>query len=260
MNRRTSLPAIAILMVASVTATAQWLNLPAKGISRTKDGKPDLSAPAPRRPDGKPDLSGVWNGAAQNWKYITDLLADFQAGEVPIQPWADAVTKHRMTDAGAGERPQANCLPGGVPMQDAHPVLPAKIIQESDLVVILYEAHGIRQVFLDGRTLAKDSNPTWMGYSLGRWDGDTLVVETTGFNDKGWLDLTGHPSTDALHLTERFRRRDFGRLDLELTIDDPKAYTKPWTVKEVWEIDPGGELIEYVCNENEKDLKHMGGK
>jgi hypothetical protein len=128
--------------------------------------------------------------------------------------------------------------------------------------VILYEAQEqFRQIFLDGRTLPKDPNPTWLGYSVGRWDGDNLVVDTIGFNGKTWLDnRAGHPSTDALHITEQFRRRDFGHLDLTLTIDDPKAYTQPWTVKETMQISPDTELLEFVCNENEKDLKHIVGK
>jgi hypothetical protein len=158
------------------------------------------------------------------------------------------------------ERPNTHCLPAGVPTADAHPILPAKVVQETDLIVILYEAHPFRQVFLDGRTLPKDPNPTWMGYSVGRWEGDTLVVQTAGFNGKTWLDLRGHPTTEALHITERFRRRDFGHLDLQLMIDDPKAYNKPWTVAESWVLSPGDELEEYVCNENEKDLNRTPGK
>jgi hypothetical protein len=250
----------AILAIATVPAAAQWLNVPTKAIPRTKDGKPDLTAPAPRKPDGKPDLSGVWRGDPHNRQYQEDLAAEFKPGEFPIQEWAEIFTRRRMTDAGAMERPTTHCLPAGVPTADAHPILPAKIIQEPDLVLILYEAHPFRQIFLDSRTLIKDPNPTWMGYSVGHWDGDTLVVETMGFNGKTWLDLNGHPTTDALHITERFRRRDLGHLDLWLTIDDPKAYTKPWTVAESWVLLPGDELEEYVCNENEKDLNRTVGK
>jgi hypothetical protein len=225
-----------LLLAVGSTGVAQWLNVPTKGIPRTKDGKPDLSAPTPRKPDGKPDLTGVWKGDAQNRKYQVNLAVDFRPGEFPIQEWAEMLTRHRMTDAGAMERPNTHCLPAGVPTADAHPILPAKIIHKPDLVLILYEAHPFRQIFLDGRRLIKDPNPTWMGYSVGRWADDTLVVETTGFNGKTWLDLSGHPTTDALRITERFRRRDFGHLDLQLTIDDPKAYTKPWTVVESWVI------------------------
>jgi hypothetical protein len=250
-------------IVTSLPATAQWLNVPAKGIPRTKDGKPDLSAPAPRKPDGKSDLSGVWQAHEQNRKYIFNLAVDFKPGEFPIQPWAEALTKERMTDAGQSESPPTHCLPQGIPIVDTSGAagFPLKIIQEPALVTILYEAmSGFRQIFLDGRTLPEDPNPTWMGYSVGHWDGDTLVVDTTGFNGKTWLDVNGHPTTEALHVTERFRRRDFGHLDLQLTIDDPKAYSKPWTVNLSWQFQPDTELLEYVCNENEKDLKHLLGK
>jgi hypothetical protein len=143
----------------------------------------------------------------------------------------------------------------------SQPFYPIKVIQEPGLVVILYELLGdFRQIFLDGRTLPRDPNPTWMGYSVGHWDDDSLVVDSAGFNGKTWLDAQGHPSTDALHLAERFRRRDFGHLDLTLTIDDPKAYTRPWAVNLPLQLLPDADLLEYVCNENEKDLKHMVGK
>jgi hypothetical protein len=135
---------------------------------------------------------------------------------------------------------------------------PIKIIQQPNLVVLLCEYFGeFRQVFLDGRTLAKDPNPTWMGYSVGRWDGNVLIVDSTGFNGKIWLDTPGHPATDALHITERFERPDSGHLEVQLTIDDPQAYTKPWTVRLEMHLLPDGDLLEYVCNENEKDAPHV---
>jgi hypothetical protein len=261
MNRATGFPVAAMLLVTWMPASAQWLNVPTKGIPRTKDGKPDLAAPAPRKPDGKPDLSGVWLGDSRNDKYLSNVAADFKPGEFPIQPWAEALTKERRTDAGQSEWPSTHCLPAGVPLFDAMHGYPYKIIQEPDLVVIFREERSeFRQIFLDGRQPAKDPNPTWLGYSVGRWAGDTLVVDTTGFNGKTWLDNSGHPSTEALHVTERFHRRDFGHLDLQLTIDDPKAYTNSWTVTESWQISPGTELLEFVCNENEKDRKHLPGK
>jgi hypothetical protein len=259
MNRRSGSILAAILIVTSMPAAAQWLNVPAKGIPRTKDGKPDLSAPAPRKPDGKPDLAGIWGPDPQN-RILGDVSVDFKPGEFPIQPWAEALTKERTTGSHASESPPAHCLPLGISIAD-HTFSPLKIIQEPDLVVILNEAQGgFRQIFLDGRALPKDPNPTWMGYSIGRWDEDTLVVESAGFNGKAWLDVAGHPTTDALHVTERFRRRDFGHLDLQLTIDDPKAYTKPWTMVSTKQLLTDTELLEYVCNENEKDAKHMVGK
>ena len=251
-----------VLLAVSLPAAAQWLNYPTPGIPRLPDGKPNLSAPAPRKPDGKPDLSGIWNGdkpSLQNLKYLSNLAADFKPGEFPIQPWAEALTKERTP--GGSEWPPARCLPPGVPVLNTGN-RSLKIIQEPSLVVILYEVFGqFRQIFLDGRTLPKDPNPTWLGYSVGRWDGDTLVVDTSGFNGKTWLDVRGHPTTEALHVTERFRRHDFGHLDIQLTIDDPKAYTKAWTVNLLpLHFDGDNELLEDVCNENEKDVKHMVGK
>ena len=238
--------------------SAQWLHVPGKNTPRTKDGKADLAAPAPHRPDGKPDLSGIWG--TENSKYLANIAADLKPGDFPIQPWAEALTKERMTGIHAGEESNANCLPQGVPRIDATPN-PFKIVQEPDLVVILYEAFGqFRQVYLDGRALPADPNPTWLGYSAGRWEGDTLVVETSGFNGKTWLDQAGHPSTDALHVIERYHRRSFGHLDIQITINDPNAYTKPWTVTEPMQLLPDTDLIEFVCNENEKDLKHLGKK
>jgi hypothetical protein len=262
MNRRIGSLVAAVLTVATLPALAQWLNYPTSGIPRLPDGKPNLSAPAPRKPDGKPDLSGIWMAESQNRKYSLNLASDFNPEQVPIQPWAQALTRERMAGAHERERPGTNCLPMGIPVLDLTGVggVPLKIIQEPELVVILYEAGRFRQIFLDGRSLPKDPNPTWLGYSAGRWDDDTLVVDTAGFNGKTWLDGVGHPATDAQHITERFRRRDFGHLDLQLTIDDPKAYTAPWTVKLPWQLFPDTDLLEHVCNENEKDLKHMVDK
>jgi hypothetical protein len=214
MNRGTGSLVTAILAIAAMPGAAQWLNVPAKGIPRTKDGKPDMSAPAPRKPDGKPDLSGIWRPADSQNRILGDISSDFKLGEFPIQPWAEALTNERMNGSLASESPPAHCLPLGIAIAD-HTFSPFKIIQESDLVVILHEAQGdFRQIFLDGRTLPKDPNPTWMGYSVGRWDGDILVVDSAGFNGKVWLDAVGHPATEALHVTERFRRRDFGRLEV----------------------------------------------
>jgi hypothetical protein len=248
----------ALLLLVCVASPAQWLHIPAKNTPRAKDGRPDLAAAASRKPDGKPDLAGIWG--TESPKYLANLATDFKPGEFPIQPWAEALTKERMTGIHASEESNANCLPQGVPRIDATPN-PFKIVQEPDLVVILYEAFGqFRQIYLDGRALPKDANPTWLGYSAGHWEGETLVVETTGFNGKTWLDQAGHPTTDALHVTERYHRRDFGHLDIQVTIDDPKAYTRAWTVTEPMELLPDTDLIEFVCNENEKDLKHLGKK
>ena len=256
MTAKSNLLNLILLLAMCPLVPAQWQKLPSQGVPRTKDGKVDLTAPAPREPDRKPDFSGVWQ--IETPKYLINLAADFKPGELPIQPWAAALTKERGTGVHAAEEPQASCLPAGLPRINATPN-PFRIYQqEPSVVVILYEAFSLyRQIFLDGRELIKDPNPSWLGYSVGKWDGDTLVVDTTGFNGKTWLDQAGHPTSDALHVTERFRRRDFGHLEIQTTIDDPKVYTKPWSATEVMILIPDTELMEFACNENEKDVKHL---
>jgi hypothetical protein len=235
--------------------SAQWVKYPTPGIPRLPDGKPNLAASAPKTADDKPDLSGTW---MTRGGYTVNIAKDLKPGEVPFQPWAEALYKHRLSNEGK-EDPQGRCVLSGVPREDVVPY-PFKILNSDGMIVILYEAlHSYRQIFMDGRALPKDPNPAWMGYSIGHWDGDTLVVDSAGFEENNWLDNGGHPGTEAMHLTERFRRRDFGHIDLQLTIDDPKAYTKPWSVNlQLTMIDT--ELIEYVCNENEKDYEHLVGK
>ena len=246
---------VAILVVMATPASAQWISLPLPGTPRTPDGKPNLAAPAPKTPDGKPDLSGIWRAAEGRYlQNITDGLA-----EVPFQPWAAALYKERVDNLAKG-RPTERCLPHGIP--DAMMVRsgPWKIVQTPGVTLILYEEFNhYRQLFADGRGFPKDTNPTWFGYSIGKWEGDTFVVNTTGFNDQSWLDDPGHPHTDAMRVIERFRRRDFGHLEIDITIDDPKAYTKPWTVTARFDLLPDTELIENIC-ENEKDAQHMVGK
>jgi hypothetical protein len=241
-------------------ASGQWLNYPTAGIPRTADGKPNLSAPAPRTADGKPDLTGVWEADGQT--YFFDLAAGLKPGDVVPQAWAKAL-QQKYEDNLHGDDPLARCLPHGVPRINTNGLFPFKIIQTPGLVVILYEQlNQFRQIFLDGRTLAKDLNPTWLGYSTGKWDGDTLVVESSGFNGKAWLDTQkGHPASEELHVTERFRRKDFGTMEVVATIDDPKTYTKPWTTTpQKMLLQLNSDLLEFICNENEKDAPHMVGK
>jgi hypothetical protein len=244
-----------IVWLIGAPLAAQWVNYPTPRIPRLPDGKPNLAAPAPKTPDGKPDLSGVWSVRG----YTLNLAKDLKPGDVSFQPWAAALFQHRLDTAGK-EDPQARCVLSGVPREDVVPY-PFKILNTTNQeIVILYEAlHSYRQIFMDGRPLPKDPNPTWMGYSVGHWDGDALVVESSGFVDNNWLDNNGHPGTESLHLTERFHRRDFGHIDLQVTVDDPKAYEKPWTVNLPMKLEDT-ELIEYVCDENEKDVKHLVGK
>jgi hypothetical protein len=233
-------------------ALAQWFHVPGGST------KPDLSAPAPHKADGKPELAGLWQVPGP--KYLLNLAADLKPGDAPMLPWAAAITKERMTGKDAAQESDANCLPQGVPKINATPN-PFKIVQNPDEVIILYEAFGIyRQIYMDGRGLPDDPNPTWMGYSVGKWDGDALVVESAGFNGKTWLDQAGHPTTEALHVTERFRRPDFGHLKVDVTINDPKAYTKPWTVTEEMNLIPDSELLEFICSENNRDIPHLPGR
>jgi hypothetical protein len=247
--------AAALCFLTAVTAPAQWLDRKTKGIPRTGDGQANLMAPAPRSADGKPDLSGMW--MVPGLKYLINIAADLK--EVPFQPWAAAEYKQRIDNRGKDD-PNNFCLPSIIPEKIAV-TSPWKIVETPGLTLILYESRTIfRQIFTDGRPLPKDPNPTWQGYSVGRWDGDTFVVESTGFNGKGWLDTNGHPVTDALHVTEKYHRKDFGHMDVEITIDDPKAYTKSWTIHENPELQPDTELIEYICEENNRDIGHFVGK
>jgi hypothetical protein len=247
-----------IAVLLSTTAPAQWLHYPTAGIPRTADGKPDLAAPAPKTVEGKPDFSGIWQ-QANGVKYTVNLAADLPAGDVVLQPWAAAVYKQRQ-DTISKDDPVGHCNLPGIPQMTAVPY-PYKILNTPGAVVFLYEAFKTyRQIFTDGRPLPKDPNPTWMGYSVGRWDGDTLVVETAGFNDKSWVDSGGHPHSEDLRVTERYRRRDFGHIGVQTTINDPKAYVKPWTVSYDLRYVPDTELLEYVCEENNKDVEHLVGK
>lgn len=239
-----------------VPLEAQWVNQKTAGIPRTADGKPDLSAPAPRTKEGNADIAGLWQ---VNGIYIGDIAKDLKPAEVPFQPWAAELYKHRR-ETESKEDPTGYCIPGGVPRSDAVPY-PFKIFTTPGVAVILYEAvHSYRQIFTDGREIPKDAQPTWMGYSIGHWEKNGLVVETAGFNNQGWIDNWGKPATDALHVTERFERRDFGHMDLKITVDDPKAYTKPWSVTLPVVLQPDDELIEYICGENNKDIGHLVGK
>ena len=253
---RSSIVMLAVL--SSTPLTAQWLNYPTPGIPRTPTGKPNLAAPAPRAPDGKPDLSGVWNRISP--KYARNIAADLKPGDV--QPWAQALVQEREENLGR-DYMNALCLPlgpGYATDADATGAEMMKIVQTPALILILNTDLTFRQIFLDGRSLEKDPNPSWMGYSVGHWDQDTLVVESYGYNDRTWLDHEGHPHTEALRMTERYRRRDFGNLDLEVTLSDPQVYAKPWTVAVRAELATDTELLEWVCNEKGINREHWVGK
>jgi hypothetical protein len=246
--------AVALFLLGVMPVAAQWVPKVPPGTPLGADGKPNLAAPAPRGADGKPDFSGIWTG--DGLANFRDLASEIPGG-APMQPWAEALYKERLAGKHAWIEPDANCLPQGVPKINLAPA-PWKFIPLQGTMVILYEAFGQwRQIQMDGRTLVKEPNPSWLGYSTGRWDGDTLVVTTTGFNGKTWLDTGGHPTTEALIVTERFRRPTLGRLEIEVTIDDAKAYTKPWTAMQKMRLLPDTELLEFVCLENEKFQKHQ---
>jgi hypothetical protein len=236
-------------------APAQWLDYPTPGIPRLPDGKPNLAAPTPRGPDGKPDLSGVWKGPGAG-SYDRNIARDLKPAD--IQPWAEAVYQQRVRNMGK-DAPRANCLPD--PFVYYHMVDIARFVEIPGVIVVLYQGttNSVhRTIFTDGRKLPIDPNPAWMGYSIGHWEGDTLVVETAGFNDRSWLDIEGHPHTEALHITERYRRRDFGHMDLEITIDDPKAFTRPFSLRADKTLEPDTDLLESVC-ENDTSVPHMLG-
>ena len=238
---------VAMLCLTAGTATAQWISLPIPGTPRTPDGKPNLTAPTPRAKDGHPDLSGVWH--ADGMRYNDNLLP--VGTQAPMLPWAAAEYKRRVETMGY-DRPMTRCMPHGVPDAMTVAGLPFKIIQTPGVLVVLFEEfHTYRQIFTDGRTLPIDPDPAWYGYSVGRWDGDTFVVDSAGFKEGSWLDNSGHPHTEALRLTERFRRINFGRMDLEVTVDDPKAYSRPWKSDTIHLLQqPDAELLEHLCENN----------
>ena len=263
---------LVMVFASAAVLCAQWPLHPTAGIPKTADGKPDLNAPAPRTADGKPDLSGVWENfrpaAAPSTTGLGPTLGSNQfwdigfgmKGGLPYQPWAKELLAKRMGE-NSKDNPDAHCLPMGLMQLHEHPQ-PRKIIQTPGVIVIIYEANsGLRQIFTDGRPLPpKDAPPWWYGYSIGHWEGDTLVVETTGFRDDVWLDVNGSPLTNAGKMIEKFRRPEYGRLEIEVTINDPSAYTKPFTVKVTQQIMLNTDLIEFICAENERSDSHLVGR
>jgi len=261
--------ALVIAALAAMPLAAQWLNYPTPGLPRTADGKPNLSAPAPRTADGKPDLSGIWEmaddrpcapdcGNSQSGQAFLNIGRSLKDG-LPFKPGMAELAKSRRALPKLDE-PITRCLPIGVVERYTHGSM-RKIVQTPGLILILNEYNkSYRQIFTDGRPLPDDPQPSYDGYSIGKWDGDTLVVQTSGFKDGIWLDALGDPLTDAGKITERFRRVNLGRLEIEITVDDPKAYTKPWTVKLGQKLAPDTDLIDFICLENERDRQHMVAK
>ena len=269
---------VGVFALLSAGAYGQWLNYPTPGTPRTRGGKPNLAAPAPRAADGKPDLSGLWHVRPTSLaemkrlfgddidavqlpgmeadtvsKYAINILLDFKPEESPMRPEAAAI----LGKNAPGTNPADRCLPIGVPAAGLVSEL-TQFVQSPKAIVILYESDGThRQIYTDGRGFPKEIvQPSWLGYSIGKWERDTLVVTTTGFNDKTWLDLMGHPHSEALRVTEHYRRRDFGHMDVEMTFDDPPMYTRPFTIKFIQDLQADSDIFETLCNENEKDRAH----
>jgi hypothetical protein len=245
----------------------QWINYPTAGVPRTADGKPDLGAACPRTPDGKPDLSGLWimptkregNANFPGCEPVADEflnIAQSLKDGLPYQQWAADLVKLRRTEQRVHD-PLSHCAPIGPIRQHTWNGV-RKVAQMPGLLIIMNELDSsFRQIFTDGRPLPADPNPSWNGYSSGKWEGDTLVIHTTGFRDGIWLDAAGNPMTDAAKITEKFRRPNFGNLEVEVTVDDAKAYTKPWTVKLNQVIKLDTDLLDFVCADNEKDVPHL---
>jgi len=253
-----ALLALAASWTTAVTVTAQWEPWPMKNVPRLADGKVDMKGPPRRTPDGKIDLQGFWL-PTNPVKHLLNLAADLKPSDVPLQPWAEKALQERIETNGK-DHPGVRCWPSGFPEKLNIPD-GLKLVQTPDLMLFLHESRTIyRQVFTDGRPLPKDPQPAWQGYSVGRWDGDTFIVETIGQNGKTWLDMRGLPGTEALRVVERYTRPSIGRIYIDVTIDDPKAYTKPWDVRLSWDLKPDWELIESICEENNKDVPHMVGK
>jgi len=244
----------AVLLLFPVSLSAQWLDWRTPGIPRTADGKPNLSAPAPRTADGKPDFSGLWQADINPYRF--DVIQDLK-DEAIFRPAAEALFMERVADFRRDD-PVTNCLPTG-PSEMLSAMY--RIIESPNVVALLYESGTgrYRQIYMDGRKLPEDPNPAWLGYSVGHWDGDTLVVESSGFNDRTWLDRAGHPHSEKLRVTERFRRVDFGHMQYQITFDDPETLTKPLTLSLAVNYRPDTDMLENVCNENNRAKVHMVG-
>ena len=253
---KTCLGAIAVIALCAPLSLAQW-DAKTPGIPRLASGKPDLSAAAPRTVDGKPDLTGIWQagraGPGGGFGYDYNVAQELPANA--LTAWAQGMRRQRVQDF-RKDSPLAHCMPMSIPFLSFRGL--SRIVQTPGLVVILYESPNSphRSIFMDGRALPKDPDPTWLGYSVGHWEGDTLVVNSIGFNDRGWLDVGGNPQTESLKLTERYRRPDFGHLQLDMTFEDPKAFTQPFTLHMVKTYTADTEILEDVC-ENERDSGHL---
>jgi hypothetical protein len=276
MKNRSTLAIVVALLCTGGVAFGQWLRYPTADVPRTADGKPNLTAPPPRLADGRPDFSGIWQSArkipcTREFNKFVDCgleiggsplalnMGTDMPGGLPYQPWAAALMKQRSAD-NSKDDPHARCLPDNPPRPWGLPHM-TRAVHTPRLLVLLNEVNAMyRQIFTDGRPLPVDPNPSWNGYSTAAWDGDTLVIQTIGFRDGLWLDMAGSPMTDAARMTERITRPNYGTLEVRITIDDPKAYTRAWTVDMPQKITLDTELIDEICLENEKSSQRMLGK
>ncbi len=273
--RRSRAAVMLLGIIAAGAASAQWLHYPTAGVPHKPNGEPDLEGPAPRTADGKPDLSGIWVSHEQLPEECTgggtDCILQMPLpvdaisigrtveGGLPYRAWAKALVERRTADQSKDD-PHARCLPPNFPRAYSLPQY-KKIVQTPGLVLLLHEFNAsFRQIFTDGRPLPEDPEPSWNGYSTGHWEGDTLVVETNGFRDDLWLDLSGSPLTSAAKVTERFRRKSYGTLEIRVTVDDPKAYTEPWTATLTQQIVLDTEIMDQICLENERSVALMSGR
>lgn len=265
----TFLQIAAACALSGTFVAAQWTQYPVRNVPKLPDGKTNLNAPAPKTPDGKPDFSGLWEPKRPRIVETTESVQTRRSqfwdiwagipGGLPYQPWAKQLRDRRESE-NSRDNPDVLCLPIGILQMHTHP-FPRRIVQVPGLIAILHERNSeYRQIFTDARPLPVDPNPSWNGYSSAKWEGDTLVVESNGFRDDLWADYNGSPLTAESKLTERIRRPNFGTIEIEATVNDPKAYTRPWTVNLALSLILDTEMIEYVCQENEKDAPHMVGK
>jgi hypothetical protein len=260
----------AILLAMPGLLFGQWLQYPTAGVPSTPSGLPNLGAPAPKTADGKPDFSGIWeadNTSPCPPEGCPDMPSSREfvnigarlPGGLPYQPWAAELVKKRQTEDRVNDQ-MSRCAPIG-PIRLHTWNGPRKVAQTPGLLIVMNELDSsYRQIYTDGRPLPVDPNPSWNGYSSGKWEGDSLVVHSAGFRDRIWLDATGNPMTDAAKITERFHRIDFGHMDIEITVDDPKAYTKAWSVMLHQVISLDTDLLDFVCGDNEKDVPHLSSK
>jgi hypothetical protein len=257
MRRAIGLATVTLIATVPLAVSAQWQGYPTPRIPRTADGKVNLAAPAPKTADGRPDLNGIWLAS----RAVFDLRQTLKPGDaIPLTPEGKAIFDQRQATLSKDD-PSARCLPTGLPVR-ALLRTPFKIVQGPGTTAILYESGTrFRQVLTDGRPLPGEIDwPAWQGFSIGRWEGDTFVITTGGFNGKAWLDQAGHPESDAMKITERFRRKDFGHMDMEMIIDDRKMYTRPWSINAEFLLQTDTELLEFVCEENERDSAVIGSR